>query len=158
MTATTTAPAPFVFDKHYSNLAQIMPFYPAFTARYAELDAAGQYPYNDSFKGHLGIEDDKAEDTAIYLCQCLTHFHEDALKVHAFIEAGGRFLVAGDRPEGRVDVAMFGWYSNGSGFRLHQDVRLVYHTGADKPYMLLPKGKRTHGYALEGVVLVRPAA
>jgi hypothetical protein len=154
-TTTATAPAPFTFDRDYSNFAQITPYYPAFTARMAELEAAGRYPYNAEFKGHLGVEDDKAEDTAIYLCQTLTHIHDDALKVNAFIAEGGRFITADDKPTGRVDVAMFGWYSGGSGFRVHRDVRLVYRPGAALPYALLPKGRRTNGFAIEGVALVK---
>ena len=148
----------FEFDHDYDNLAQIMPLYPAFTARYRELATAGQYPYNDSFRGHLGIESGKDEDSAIYLCQTLTHVHEDALKVNAFIDDGGRFLAAGERPKGRVDVAMFGWYMGGSGFRVHEDVTPIYRAGADLPYMVLPKGRRTNGYAIEGVPLVRVPA
>lgn len=149
--------APFEFDGDYKNLAQVLPYYQAYTARYRALDAAGAYPYDDSFNGYLGIGCGKSEDTAIYLCQTLTHIHEDALRVNDFIADGGRFL-ADERPTGRVDVAMFGWYMGGTGFKVHRDVRLVYRGENGPAYMLLPKGKRTHGYALNGVVLFRPTA
>jgi hypothetical protein len=156
---TVTAPTAFEFDHDYSNLAQIMPLYPAYTERRQELDAKGHYPYNASFRGYLGIHSGKDEDTAIYLCQTLTHIHEDALKVNAFIDAGGRFLADDERPAGRFDVAMFGWYMSGDGFRVYEDVRLVWRQGTTtgRPYMVLPKGKRTHGYSIEGVVLVKEA-
>ena len=157
MSTTTASAAVFTFDKDYDNYAQIAPLYPAYTARLRELDTAGQYPYNDSFRGHLGVEAGEDEDTAIYLCQGLTHLHETALSVNEFIDAGGRFLTDDDRPAGLITVAQFGWYMGGTGFRVNEDVRLMYRAGQNRPYMLLPKGKRTRGYTIESgaVVLVK---
>ena len=59
----------WTFSKDYKDLEQVGEFYPAYLAVYESLRAAGEYPYNDSFKGRIpGIEGPQ-EDTAIYLLQ-----------------------------------------------------------------------------------------
>ena len=48
---TTLTTTPFFFNGDFQDLAQVAPFLPAFEARLAELEAAGEYRYNDAFKG-----------------------------------------------------------------------------------------------------------
>lgn len=138
---TLTTITPFTWDKSYDNNEQVRPYYAAYLARRAELEAAGRYPYNDDFKGHIpGIEGDR-EDTAIYMLQTMHSLDEMRAQVSAFRDAGG---VVPDVPETgslRGDVAVWGWYSGGTGFKILRDVRLVRHPhGRGLAY--IPKGKR----------------
>lgn len=78
----------FTFDRNYKNKEQVRWLMPAYLTRYEELKAAGKYPYNDEFRGYLGIESGKEEETAIYLCQCLRRDDEIAVKVRLALENG----------------------------------------------------------------------
>ena len=137
----------FRFDKNYKNLEQARPFMGAYMARYEELRSAGQYPYNDSFKGHLGITSGD-EDTAIYLCQVLRAKDELAAIVAAKLADGYVPMDAVTEPVKCAAVFYYGWDMNGTSHKEWADVRLVPGL-TDRP-AVLPKRARTRGYHLLG--------
>src|SRR5450631_1726725 len=114
----------FTFDKNYKNLEQVRPLMPAFLARYDEIQQAGRYPYNDDFTGYLGITgDEKAEKTAIYLCQSLRRLDAIAWKVRNALADGYKADPAG---RGKCSsIIHYGWEMGGSGWNEYRDARLV---------------------------------
>lgn len=99
----------WTFNKNYRDTGQVRQFMPAYMERYAELAAAGKYPYNDSFRGHIGAEGPD-EDTAIYLCQTLRSLDELSEQVATALADGFR-LVDGPPEETTkfARVIEFGW-------------------------------------------------
>lgn len=142
--------------KDHHNLSQVFPLLPAYLARLAELEAAGRYPYNDDFKGHLPGVAGKDEDTAIYRLQSLRGVHADAIKVNEAWDEGFRPLDPGTlsaTPTKVRALVEFGWYMGGSGFRRSEEVRLVLYYGS---VMVMAKRARTHGRMAQGELLVLP--
>lgn len=159
---TTSTPAPFVFDRDYSNLDQVAHLWDAYTVRHQELASAGRYPYNIDFKGKIDglVADDKNEDTAIYLLQVTRHIREHEARVQALRDQGYEELQV--PPEGHHQIR-------------HGSVALVgrqYHQGRDGTVQVidaarvvtcdgevtavLPKGARSRGYRVgDGYVLVK---
>lgn len=150
MTAQTT----FVFDKDYKNHEQVRPFMADFLAVFAELEAAGKYPYNDSFKGRIPGVEGPDEDTAIYMLQTLRDLDALAVKVAAFLADGGEHVETLTETR-RGTVVCYGFYMGGTGWTEYHDARLLARNG--KPYAILPKGKRTNGHLVQGRVMIRPA-
>lgn len=141
----------FVFDKNYRNTDQVAPYFDAYMARFRELEAGGQYPYNDSFRGHVpGIEGD-CEGAAIYIMQGVRHLNEEHARV-AKLRAEG--LAPIDNLPARkrfARIALYrpGSYTNGTGeLSVYEDARLV-PDDQGRPYAVLPKGKRTRGYLVQ---------
>lgn len=141
---------PFVFDKDYRNDEQVRPYMADFLRVHDEIEAAGQYPYNDSFKGRipsLAGTDSKNEDTAIYMLQNLRRLDIEAATRAEFVEAGGRKVTADDIAPGqtlRGTVVHSGFYVGGTGWEVHEDVRLrvrVYPNG-NRSLEFVEKGKR----------------
>jgi hypothetical protein len=143
----------FTFDKNYKNLDQVAPFYEAYTAVRAELEAAGKYNYNDSFKGRIvGIEGPN-EDTAIYLLQTLHSIREMMAEVDAFVAEGATPIDTLNGPTRFAKVMRYGWYLGGTGLATYEDVRVVPDQINGRPQCILPKGRRTNGYAAYGNLL-----
>ena len=146
------------FDRKNFDPEQVRDLQPAYSARRADLEAAGLYTYNDSFKGHLGVEfaSDRDEDFAIYSLQKLHDLDDMARKVEAFKAEGGEVIETLEGIKRFRKVARFGWYVGGTGWQVFEDVRVVPRHG--RPDVAIPKGKRTHGYDLSGgTVLGIPA-
>ncbi|MHB1783516.1 MAG: hypothetical protein ACYCTE_12690 [Acidimicrobiales bacterium] len=147
----------FRFDRNYENSEQVRHLMPAYLRRYESLRADGEYPYNDSFKGHLGLTADSDEDTAIYLCQTLRRLDEDRALIVAALAEGFQPIeydaVAGPI---RGSVIEHSFYVGGTGFRRWDDVRRV--RSGRNGLAVLAKGARTRGHILSGHgVLVKAA-
>lgn len=144
----------FKFNKDYRDLDQVAPFMPAFLCRYNELIEEGEYPYNDSFKGHLGVTGD--EDTLIYLCQEQRMHTELAANVADALASGYVQVDEVDEPIKCDKVVVYGFYTGGTGWKEYSDCRLIHGlTG----FAVLPKRARTRGYNLMGgTVLVKLAS
>ena len=94
-----------MFNRKYDDHQQVRPYMDEFNRVYDEIEAAGKYPYNDSFKGRipsLAGTDDKNEDTAIYMLQNLRTLDAEAAKRAAFVESGGRKITAEDIAPGQT--------------------------------------------------------
>jgi hypothetical protein len=139
----------FRFDKNYGNTEQVRHLMAAYLHRYEELRAAGKYPYNDSFKGHLGLTAESDEDTAIYLCQRLRQLDAVRVQFDAALAEGFQPIeydaVAGPI---RGSVIEHSFYVGGTGFRRFDDVRLV--RSGRNGLAVLAKGARTRGHILTG--------
>lgn len=144
----------FTFNKDYDDLLQVEHMWSDYMARYTELEADGKYPCNSLFVGHIPAAAGENEDTAIYLLQKLRHIREDTMKLDRFIADGGREVTElDDSTVLRGNVAEFGFYMGGGGFRTRHNVRVIGKHG--RPYAALPKGARTRGFLLEGRVFIQ---
>lgn len=137
----------FEWDKNYDNHEQVRPYYQDYLAVRAELEAVGNYPYNDSFKGRIPGIAGKDEGTAIYLLQGMHQRDEMYAKVDAFLNDGGERVEWLDEVR-RGTVIHYGFYMGGTGWREYPESRLVPRNG--KPHMVIPKGKRTNGFSVWG--------
>lgn len=148
------------WDGQVSALAE--QHYDAYAAVLAEMTEAGEYPYNDSFRGRIGDLDqytDKRpgvygtmQDAVIYEMQRM----RDDKAMHAQVDA---FVAEGAEPIGKLDgptryskVMCYGFYSGGGGVQTFEDVRVVPNADGT-PYAVLEKGKRTNGKMLQGTVI-----
>lgn len=140
--------APFVFDRDYNNHEQVRPYMDDFNRVYDEIVASGRYTYNDSFKGRipsLAGTDSKNEDTAIYMCQTLRTLDDEAVKRQEFLASGGRKVTADDLTPGEVlrgTVVKSGFYMGGTGWQVHDDVRVRVRS--------YPNGRRELEYVEKG--------
>lgn len=137
----------WMFDKNYKNTEQVEDLMPAFLARFAELDPSMTFAYNDSFRGHMGIDDSPNQDTAIYLCQTLKRRRELAGMVSERLAEG---YVPVDHLDGSVRCAAvfyYGWDMSGTSHKEWTDVRLVPYRSE---MMVMPKRARTRGYLVSG--------
>lgn len=128
---------------------RLAPFLPAFLVVLAEIEAAGKYRYNASFKGRVpGIEGDD-EDTAIYLLQGLERDRREAARVQELLAAGYEHVTHVGTPQKYSHVVLYTTKKMAGEWAEYHDVRV---TGTTKglPYGLIPKGRRTHGYAVAG--------
>ena len=80
----------WTWNNDYGDLSQVEGFYPAYLAVYEELRAAGQYPYNDSFKGRIPAIAGPREETAIYLLQKLRQLHKTEARLTEHRAGGWR--------------------------------------------------------------------
>lgn len=141
----TAQAGPFVFNGDYGDLAQVARHYEAYDRRYRELVDADKYPYNDSFTGHiegLAGASPADESAAIYMLQTLREVKKMEAEVEDF---GGEDLT--EVPAGvvlRGDVAQYGWYMGGIGFKVFHDVRVK--ADAHGRLMVVEKGRRNGTY------------
>jgi hypothetical protein len=142
----------FTWDRDYRNLDQVEAFYPAYLARRDELDAAGQYPYNDSFRGHVPGIEGADEDRAIYMLQTLHDVKAMTAQVEAFRAEGAEPVESLAAPTRYTRLMRFGWYMGGTGLAVYDDVRVV-PDGRGRPACILPKGRRTNGFSCAGSLL-----
>lgn len=145
----------WTWNNDYKDLGQVEGFYPAYLAVYEELRAAGQYPYNDSFKGRVAGIEGPREDTAIYLLQQLRSVREMETQVAEHRAAGWRDFDPAEIEAGPVrfaGVAQYGWYMGGDGFQEWSNARLTRYYSS---VMLLTGRHRTSGHLLEGRLIVK---
>lgn len=143
------------FNKDYGDLGQVEEFWPAYLAVYEELQAAGAYPYNDSFKGRVAGLDGPREDTAIYLLQKLRAVRELAGQVAAYRADGWRDVEAGEVDAGPVRFAGVAEYAHcmgGTGWQEWGSSRVTRYHGS---VMVLPGRARTSGHIVGGQLLVK---
>jgi hypothetical protein len=142
----------FQFNGDYNDLEQVAEFLPEFEAILAEIEAAGQYRYNDSFKGRIpGIANTEKrgpnvgthEEAAIYLLQGLERARRQAETVELLIADDCEWLDALDREARYALVVLVPTRRMGGEWQEFEDARIVPRDG--KPYGVLPKGARTRG-------------
>jgi hypothetical protein len=149
------APRSFRFDRNYDNKDQVAEFLPEFLAVHAEITDAGEYPYNDSFKGRIPGIEGPDEDTAIYLLQTLKSLRElDALVAERLAEGYEHITALDGITKFRV-VVHYGFYMGGTGWQQWPDARLVPPGAARYPrsWSVLPKGRRTNGVLLSHKIM-----
>lgn len=143
------------WNKDYKDLGQVEEFYPAYLARYEALRAAGQHPYNDSFKGQIPGIEGPHEDTAIYMLQTLRRVREmESIAAERRADGWRDFDPAelGDSPKRFAGVAEYGYNMGGDGWHEWLPARLRrYHSSL----MVLRGGERTNGHLVNGRVLVK---
>lgn len=151
----------WTFDRDYENLDQVEPFAEAFDARTAELEAAGRFAYNGEYTGRLGPSlAGEGEDTAIYLLQKRKSVRAYQAEMTSRRQ-DGYVDVPADLLDGThryANITVFGGQYDGGTHGTVTDLeggRVVVRGG--KFVGILPKGKRTHGFAVgsNAVVLVR---
>jgi hypothetical protein len=144
------------FNKNYKDHDQVEAFYADFLKVYEELVAAGQYPYNDSFKGRIPGAEGPDEDTAIYLLQNLRRLKELDGMIEQYIAEGGERIEHLDETTKFASIVNYGFYMGGTGWTEWHDARLVPDQRTGAPQWVLPKGKRTRGNLLQNsLVLVK---
>lgn len=140
----------WTWNNDYSDLEQVAEFYPAYLARYEELRAGGQYPYNDSFKGRIPSIEGPREDTAIYLLQGLRRQREMNTRLTGWLADGFEPVGSLGATEKFSRVILYRADRSGE-WHEYADARLVPETNPRQAEItggiaaLLPKGKRTHG-------------
>ncbi|MGW8431451.1 hypothetical protein ACWGJ9_10205 [Curtobacterium citreum] len=131
-TVSLSTPAkPFVFDKNYDNYEQVRPYFTDYENLRVELEDAGKYPYDASFKGKLPSlagTTDKDETTAIYMLQQMYSRDQMDREVRSFTAFGGRDVekIVGEQ---RGDLATYGFYVGGTGWSVIKDARVKRENG-----------------------------
>jgi hypothetical protein len=149
----------WAFDGEYGNLAQVEQFLPDFLAVLAELEAAGQYRYNDSFKGRIPGLDGPHEDAAIYLLQGLERQNKQDAKVAALLADGYEWIDTIDKTTRFAHIVFVPQGRMGGEWREYTDARLGIFPGSHNSLFVIPKGRRTNGYLASGRrVLAKVAA
>lgn len=147
----------FQFNGDYNDLEQVAEFLPEFEAVLAEIEARGEYRYNDSFKGRIpGIANTEKrgpsvgthEEAAIYLLQGLEHERRQDEKVARLIEDGYEWLTALDDETRFACVILVPTHRMGGAWEEIPSGRVVPREG--KPDGVLPKGARTRGTLIMG--------
>lgn len=145
----------WTWNNNYRDLTQVERFYPAYLARFEQLQAAGKYPYNASFRGHVSGIEGPDEDRAIYMLQTLRGVREVESTVAIHRAAGWRDMDPAELHSGPVrfaGVAEYGFYMGGTGFREWSNARLtMFHSSM----MLLPGRNRTNGQLVTSKVIVK---
>jgi hypothetical protein len=122
---------PFVFDRDYDNHEQVRPYFADYENVRMEIEDAGKYPYDASFKGQiqsLAGTSDKDETTAIYMLQQMYSRDQMNRDVRAFTAAGG-YDVEEVIGEQRGDLATYGYYVGGTGWSVIEDARVKRENG-----------------------------
>lgn len=121
-----------------------------FLDRFSELRDEG-LSYNDDFRGKIpGVAGSPDEDRAIYLLQGLWKIEREKERIRAALADGFRPVEQGE-PGGRKRFASIltyrpEHYVGGTGLICeYEDARLVFDEDGN-PRMVLPKGKRSHGF------------
>ena len=141
----TAAPAkPFVFDGDYRNNEQVRPFFAEYSAVRAELDAAGEHPYNNRFSGRipsLATTNYNNGNTAIYLLQTMHDLDALAARKAGFLAGGGVDAHSIERGKSvRGTVVVYGFRMDETGWKEFKDARLA-RNGRNQLF-IIPKGKR----------------
>lgn len=138
----------YEFDRDYKNTEQVREFMPAFLAAFAEIDPSLSFAYNDQFLGKIPAIEGNSEKTAIYLLQTLKRLDELAARIAAMPAL--RECEHLDEITKFSLIVHYGFYSGGTGYEEFMNARLVPSQASGYPYMVLTKGKRTHGHLLTG--------
>lgn len=136
------------FNKQYDDMEQVAEFLPAFLDVLAEIEGAGQYRYNTSFKGRIPGIEGACEDTAIYLLQALERARKESARIAELLEAGYVYVTELTETHRYGHVVLTPTRHMGATWAEFHDVRVV--PNGNRPYALLPKGKRTNGWLVEG--------
>jgi hypothetical protein len=137
------------FNRNYNDTDQVAEFLPAFLKLLVEIESAGQYRYNDSFKGRIpGIEGPN-EDSAIYLLQGLESDLQQAAKVATLIRGGYVQVTHLETPRKFAHIVLYSTRHNGEPWGEFHDARLVPRDDGH-PFAVIPKGRRTHGFSVGG--------
>jgi hypothetical protein len=160
----------FTFNRNYRDLGQVAPYLPAFLAAYERLEGGRGFVYNDDFRGQVcaEIEDPGhtharngacgcGEDTAIYLLQTLRRAKMVEAQVAERMAAGYQPLETLTEVTRFAHVVEYGSYHDVTGWKEWEDVRVV-PDAQGRPEVVLPKGRRTHGFRLGGGHLLVLAA
>jgi hypothetical protein len=139
----------FTFNKDYGDYGQVAEFLPAFLERHAAILAAGQYPYNDSFKGHIPGIAGPGEDTAIYLLQGLKSHNEQQAREAALVAQGYEYVASVTGVQRYAHICLCPVGRMGGDWSEFQDARLIGHADGE-PRAVIPKGKRTNGNLVSG--------
>lgn len=143
------------FNKDYRDYLQVEAFLPSFMGRLAELDAAGKYRYNASFKGHIPGAEGPDEDAAIYMLQQLEGWNAENAKEAALVADGYEYVTELAVTQKFAHIVLVRTRDMGEGWAEYRDARLVPRDG--KPWAILPKGKRVNGYSVsDRKVMVKP--
>lgn len=119
--AQATSATPFAWNNSYDDTEQMRPYLDDFNRLHDELEAAGKYPYNDSFKGKIpGVMDapnPRHEDTGIYMLQRLRDQDEITRKEQQFLNSDGFELDLSQPFEhGPGTLVITRFYSGGTGY------------------------------------------
>lgn len=149
----------WLWNGDYKDLEQVAEFLPDFERRLAELTAANQNRFNDSFKGHIPGIAGRNEDTGIYLLQGLERHRREQQKIAALLADGYEPVqitarTATLRYEHIVLYSQPG--AMDGGWQEHYQARLLIRYGM--PHAVLPKRKRTTGYLVNGRNILVKAA
>jgi hypothetical protein len=150
----------WAWNKDHKDLSQVEPFWPAYSAVRAELAAAGQYPYNDSFTGRIPGIEGPDEGRAIYMLQTLHSVREMELTIAQRRLDGWRDFDPGELAGAAktiryAGVAEYGWYMGGTGYREWDDRPRLTPYGVSSVAVLTGKA-RTRGCLIQGRLLVKP--
>lgn len=143
-------PKQWRFDRDYSNHAQVEPFLPAFLVVHAEIVAAGEYPYDDSFKGRVPGIEGPDEVTAIYMLQTLKRLQAIETLVDEYLANGFTMIETLAETTRFATIVNYGFYVGGTGWKEWHEARLVPHEKTHRPFAVLPKGRRTRGPLISG--------
>lgn len=134
--------------------------YDDYKAVYDEMVAAGDYPYNDSFRGLIpGIanETDKRpgvygtmQDHAIYVMQGMRSRKEMQAQVDAFIAEGAEPVDSVTGTEPFKKVMCYGFYTGGTGVKVYENVRLQAGSAG---FAVIAKGNRNPSEYTTGTVI-----
>jgi hypothetical protein len=151
----------FEFNRDYEDLEQVAEFFPEYLSIREEIEAAGGFPYNECFKGRIpGIANPEQhsrnsgshEDAAIYLLQRLYRAKNVEAQIAAAIEEGHKPIERVDGPTKFASIIVY----DREGWQQFHEARLVPEQNpVQAEYTgqlagVLPKGKRTRGYRIEG--------
>jgi hypothetical protein len=148
----------FEFNGDYGDFAQVEPFLPAFLEVFAEVQARPGFAYNDSFvgripaianKAHRGPNSGTHEDSAIYMLQGLKRKREQEARIAELLADGYEHIDTLDQRTRFAHIVLYPTRRMGGEWAEYRDARLVPDAN-DQPRAVLPKGKRTNGYSVNG--------
>jgi hypothetical protein len=144
----------WAFNRDYKDLEQVVPFWPAYEAVFEELTEAGDFPFNDRFRGRIPGIEGPGEDSAIYLLQNLRYLRDHVAKLAAYRAAGWRDYIPGEleTPERFAGIVEHSFDSEGTGWREWVSARLARF--APGTVVVLPRRARTRGSLVTGLLLV----
>lgn len=147
----------FTFNRDYHDLEQVREWLPRFREVLAEIESAGQYRYNDSFRGRIPGIEGPCEETAIYLLQKLERAEENRLRIEQALADGCEPIETVDRIQKFSRVIVYDDQDRMRGpiWQEWEDARILPETNPNlcrvgEPSVVLPKGKRTHGHRVNG--------
>lgn len=134
------------FNGDYDDYEQVERFYPLYKNLYDEIIDKGGYPYNSLFKGKIGFEDDKQEDTAIYLLQQSNVEKKRNAKARELLEMGFQKIDTLDKPTKFKKIIQLGTnYSRASIKEFDNGKIFSENKGI---LFILPKGHSRTGYRI----------
>jgi hypothetical protein len=147
----------FTFNGDYRDYAQVAQYIGDFARARDEILAAGEYPYDASFRGRIPgdfnreqrerVEGDH-ETAAIYMLQGLYRAWEQEAQTLTLLAQGYEWLDELDATERFRHVVLCPTDRMGGEWREYRDARVTAEGG--RPCGILPKGKRTHGFLVSG--------